>query len=322
MSDGLPPESDWLPPEKADPEKSTGRFEPGEIIANRYEVEKVLGQGGMGIVYLVWDRRTEQRLALKTLLPQYVSNSAAVHRFSREVKTVRQIDHPGVVKIYDAWKLGDLLLYTMEYVEGKSLRRLLGKRGRFGFGSTVRIMCLLCHALEQAHRVAIHRDLSPDNVMITKEGNVKLLDFGLAKLNEPGVQFTRIGVSLGKLQYMAPEQRENAAHVDHRADVYSLGVMLFELMAGQVPRPGEKLSDLIPSAPKACDDLIAQTMAKDVEERVQTAQEFRIRLMEIYEAYQQSKTDTGPPRIAPPEEKPGFVARILAVLGRLNPFRK
>ncbi len=209
----------------------------------------MLGRGGMGMVYLVFDRQMNQSMALKTLLPQYLSSSHAVKRFVREVNAVRQLDHPCIVRIYDAQQVGSILYYTMEYVDGTSLYKWMKKNGKLGLGSVVRVLSLLCHALEHAHEYAIHRDLSPDNVMVLANGNIKkLLDFGLAKLTNVESAFTMIGVSLGKQQYMAPEQRMSAAEVDKRADIYSLGVMFYELLTGQLPKGDQKITDLVPGA--------------------------------------------------------------------------
>ena len=135
--------------------KVTAGFKPGELIADRYEVQKMLGRGGMGMVYLVWDREAQQPVALKTLLPQYLSSSHAVKRFVREVAAARQLDHPCIVKVYDARQIGALLFYTMEYVDGVSLFKWMRKKGKLGLGSTVRILSLLCHALEHAHQFTV-----------------------------------------------------------------------------------------------------------------------------------------------------------------------
>lgn len=269
-------------PDKETLRKLTAGFKPGDIIVNRYEVQKMIGRGGMGMVYLVWDREMQQPVALKTLLPQYLSSSHAVKRFVREVNAVRQLDHPCIVKIYDAQQVGSVLYYTMEYVDGTSLYKWMKKKGKLGLGSVVRILSLLCHALEHAHQFAVHRDLSPDNVMVLSNGNIKLLDFGLAKLTNVESQFTMIGVSLGKQQYMAPEQRMSAAEVDKRADIYSLGVMLHELLSGQLPKAGVKITDLVPGLPDETNAIVAKAMAKDPNERYQDVREFRLALAQLY----------------------------------------
>ena len=165
-------------------------FEVGDLFADRYEIVKELGRGGMGMVYLVIDQKTQKRKhrALKMLLPKYATNKQAVRRFAREVNAARQLRHPSIVKIYDAGKGDGALYYVMEYVEGKSVRAWMRERKKktgkaFGLGSTVRVLGMLCSALDHAHNFTIHRDLSPANVMGMRDGRVKLLDFGLAKLD-------------------------------------------------------------------------------------------------------------------------------------------
>ncbi len=263
------------------------KLEVGSLLADRYEIISLLGRGGMGMVYHVKDWQTQQDLALKTLLPKYAKNTQAARRFAREVAAARQLDHPCVVKIFDARQHEDLLYYTMEYLEGKSLRALMKnrkKRGQnMGLGSTVRILSLICHALEHAHKVTIHRDISPENVMVMPNGDVKLLDFGLAKLTTMDSNLTRIGVSLGKIQYSAPEQRMDAKNVDHRADIYSLGVMFFEMLSGELPLGSSNLRSLAKDLPPEVDHLVTKTIAPDPEDRYDSAEEFRLALLNIYQ---------------------------------------
>ncbi len=263
-------------------------FEVGELFADRYEILKRLGQGGMGMVYQIKDRRTEETRALKTLLPKYAANKQAVRRFAREVNASRRIDHPCVVKIYDAGKVDKILYYTMEYIEGKNVRAWMRERKKkagkaFGLGSTVRVIGMLCSALEQAHKFTIHRDLSPENVMVTRDGTVKLLDFGLAKLDNMDADLTRIGVSLGKIQYCAPEQRVDAKNVDHRADIYSLGVMFYEMLSGKLPTDGTPLTQHVPGLPPEVDAFVARCMAEDPEDRFGSATQVGRALKLIFE---------------------------------------
>lgn len=264
--------------------ETTGQFTPGEVIADRYEVKRVLGKGGMGCVYLVNDRRTQRRVALKTLLPKHLSNDRALQRFVREVKAVRQLHHPCIVRVHDARRVGSLLFYTMDYVEGKSLHKYIRERGRLGLGSTVRILSLLCHALEHAHRFTIHRDLSPDNVMILADGSIRLLDFGLAKLKDSSAQFTMIGTSLGKVQYNSPEQRRSAADVDHRTDIYSVGIMFFVMLTGRLPEGRERITEVRPDLPSECDTFYDKATAPNREDRFSDARQMREALLALYEA--------------------------------------
>jgi serine/threonine protein kinase len=152
-----------------------------------------------------------------------------------------------------------------------------------GLGYTVRILSLICHALEHAHKVTIHRDISPENVMVMPNGDVKLLDFGLAKITTMDSNLTRIGVSLGKIQYSAPEQRMDAKNVDHRTDIYSLGVMFFEMLSGQLPLGSSNLRSLAKDLPPEVDHLVAKTIAPDPEERYDSAEEFRLALLNTYQ---------------------------------------
>lgn len=322
--------------------KVTAGFKPGEVIAERYEVQKMLGRGGMGMVYLCWDREMEQPVALKTLLPQYLSSSHAVKRFVREVKAARQLNHPCIVKVYDARQIGPLLFYTMEYVDGISLFKWIHKKGKLGLGSTVRILSLLCHALEHAHQFTVHRDISPDNVMVLKNGQVKLLDFGLAKLTNVQSAFTMIGVSLGKQDYMAPEQRLSAAGVDHRADIYSLGVLFYQLISGELPRAGTTLTRLCPDLPREADEFVEKAMAQSADERFQSAKDYRLALAHLYKVCTgvviagtedgditkiQFAEDTPPPDDTDHSGAAGHASgsmllRVRRMLGRFLPFLK
>ncbi|MBI3877835.1 MAG: serine/threonine protein kinase [Verrucomicrobia bacterium] len=262
-------------------------FEEGAFFADRYEIKSALGRGGMGMVHLAKDWKSDRQVALKTLLPKYAQLPQAVARFEREISAVRRIDHPAVIKIYDSGKIEGTLYYAMEYVDGKSVRswmRERKKRGKnVGLKSTVRILGMVCGALEKAHEFTIHRDLSPENVMVTRDGQVKLLDFGLAKLIETDQDLTRVGVTLGKLQYSSPEQRADAKHVDSRTDLYALGVMFYELLSGELPMPGVKLKTLVPWLPPAGVTFVERAMANKPEDRFQTAREFREAMMIVYE---------------------------------------
>jgi serine/threonine protein kinase len=281
-------------------------FQPGEVVNNRYEVQKLLGRGGMGMVYLVMDYDSQQMRALKTLLPQYVANERALQRFNREINACRRLNHPSIVKVYDAQHLDKLVFYTMDYIEGKSLRRWMQQRGKLGLGSTVRIICLLCDALEHAHQFTIHRDLSPDNVMVLSDGSIKLLDFGLAKITDADDGLTRIGVSLGKAQYNSPEQRASAAQVDLRTDIFAIGIMFFEMLTGNVPKRDQKPTDARADLPRECDDFYLKCTAWKPADRYQSVAEIPPILRDIYNRSQGS-SPTAPPQplrhIAPLDEE-------------------
>ncbi len=262
------------------------QFETGKIIADRYVIQEKLGRGGMGSVFRALDKTTGQEVALKMMHAKYADNKHAIARFVREVATMRSLDHPGIIKILDARKVDDMLFYAMEYVEGKSLRTWLQHRHQLQFSSVVRILCLVADALSHAHTITIHRDLSPENIMVLKDGSIRLLDFGLAKLDDQFKDLTITGVNLGKLRYMAPEQQRHAAQVDARADLYSLGVMFFELLTGRAPGAGKKLTSLRPDLPPEADDFAVRAMASDPDMRFQSAAEFRDTLLALYKSTQ------------------------------------
>jgi serine/threonine-protein kinase len=149
----------------------------------------------------------------------------------------------------------------------------------------VRVLCLVADALEHAHKITIHRDLSPENIMVLPDGSVRLLDFGLAKLDDKFKGLTMVGANLGKLMYMAPEQELDAASVDLRADLYSLGVILFEVLVGRTPLPGRKVRDFRPDLPRETDAFMAKALAGKPEERFASAREFREALLHLYKLY-------------------------------------
>lgn len=253
----------------------------------------------MGEVYLVHDRNTGQDVALKTLHSKYGTSRHAIARFVREVRLARGLNHPGIVKIYDAQKWQDTLFYTMEYLQGKSLRRWLQQRQRLDFGPTVRVLCLVASALEHAHRITTHRDLSPENIMVLPDGSVRLFDFGLAKLDDQFKNLTAVGVNLGKLKYMAPEQELNASEVDHRADLYSLGVIFFEMLTGRVPMPGQRITDFRPELPPEADLFLSKALAREPDDRFSSAREFHDALLNLYKL-QKARQEGAPFSPSPP----------------------
>lgn len=306
-----------------DPESKIQR--PGKMIAGRYEVVRPLGRGGIGKVFLCNDKKTGTRVALKMLRTKYQDNDKAIARFIREINTIKDLNHPCIVKIHDASQENGQIFYTMEYLEGKTLRTWMGERGRLPFGSVVRVLSMLAHALDHAHRTTVHRDLSPENVMVMSDGQIRLLDFGLAKLQDNSSNLTMVGMSLGKLAYVAPEQRVNAAKVDHRADIYPLGVMFFESLTGELPGMDKDFAKLRPDLPPACIPFLEKAMAYKADERYPTAQAFREALMVVYRDYEEAKQRKAKGADAPQAPgaapataaRPGLRQRLTAALARL-----
>jgi serine/threonine protein kinase len=282
------------------------------VVGDRYEIRVLIGSGGMGQVFLAHDRKTDKDVALKTLHGKYAANHAAVARFVREVTLTRQLDHPGIARLHETHNWNGTLFYTMDYVEGKTLRRWLSENKRLDFGSAVRVLCLVADVLEHAHRITIHRDLSPENIMVLADGSVRLLDFGLAKLDDKFKGLTMVGANIGKMMYMAPEQELDAAGVDHRADLYSLGVILFELLVGRTPLPGRKLRDFRPDLPPEIDGFLSRALARKPDDRFGSAREFRDALLGLYKLHK--AREAGLPTES---AQTGIAARIGAFFRRI-----
>jgi serine/threonine-protein kinase len=244
-----------------------------------------------------------------------------VARFAREVTLSRQLNHPGIVKLYETHNWNGTLFYTMEYVQGKTLRRWLSEKRRLDFGCAVRVLCLVADALEHAHRITIHRDLSPENIMVLPDGTVRLLDFGLAKLDDKFKGLTMAGANLGKMMYMAPEQELDAAGVDYRADLYSLGVIFYELLVGRTPLPGRKILDFRPDLPRETEMFLRKALARNPDDRFCSAREFRTALLGLYKQRAPAGGTVAPPLSDDDEhrceKRPGFFARGGALFRRL-----
>ncbi|MFA7693180.1 MAG: serine/threonine protein kinase [Candidatus Hydrogenedentes bacterium] len=212
-------------------------FQIGDLINNRYEVQSLIGRGGMGSVYKVSDKVLNEELALKVLLPYFASDKNIVERFINEVRITRRITHPNIVRVHDIGLAGDNLFISMEYVAGESLSAILKRMGdnaHLGVRQSVHIMTQVSIALKYAHHFTIHRDIKPDNIMVTAKNHIKLMDFGISKLRDERFD-TNDHEIVGTPQYMAPEQIHQAPNVDGRADIYSLGVVLHELLTGTIP---------------------------------------------------------------------------------------
>ena len=210
----------------------------GATFAGRFEVIKELGRGGMGRVYKVFDKRIKEDVALKLLKPEISSDEKIIERFSNELKFARKIVHKNVSRMYDIGEENGKFFITMEYVSGVDLKSLIRKEGQLSIKNAVNIAKQICEGLSEAHRLGvIHRDLKPSNIMIDKEGDAHIMDFGIARsLMSKGI--TREGVMIGTPEYISPEQVEGKK-ADQRSDIYSLGIIIYEMLAGRVPFEGD-----------------------------------------------------------------------------------
>jgi eukaryotic-like serine/threonine-protein kinase len=210
---------------------------PGTVLAERYEIVRLLGSGGMGAVYQAIDRELQRNLALKTIRADLASQKNILERFKREVMVSSQITHRNVVRVYDLGSSGRLRFLTMEYVEGKSLDAVIGPTG-MPPEKVAPILRQICQGLEAAHeRGVIHRDLKPQNIMIEPQGRVAVMDFGLASTTDGG-GLTRAGALLGTPDYMSPEQALGQK-LDRRSDIFSLGIIAYEMLTGKAPFASE-----------------------------------------------------------------------------------
>src|SRR5258706_3761479 len=222
----------------------------------RYEIRSKIGEGGMGEVYLARDTQLERDIALKTLTPEVARDQQRLHRFLQEARAASALSHPNVAHIYEIGEVDGAHFIAMEFVEGESLDRKIGGRP-IAMSELFEIAIQIADALDEAHAKGItHRDIKSANVMITSRGRVKVLDFGLAKLAGPGSDAhtsdsemaTRVktspGVVMGTVNYMSPEQALGR-EVDHRSDIFSFGVVLYEMATGRLPFTGDTITETI-----------------------------------------------------------------------------
>jgi serine/threonine-protein kinase len=297
----------------------------GVMFADRYQIIEELGRGGMGKVYKVLDKEIDVKVALKLIKPEIASDKKNIERFRHELKTARDITHNNVCRMYDLNKEEGSYYITMEFVEGQDLKGLIRQTGRLAVSTAINIAKQVCEGLTEAHRLGvIHRDLKPSNIMINKEGNARIMDFGIARsLKTRGI--TGAGVIIGTPEYMSPEQVEGR-EVDQRSDIYSLGIILYEMVTGQAPFKGDtpfiigvKHKSEIPRDPKELnaqipDDLnrvILKCMTKDKVKRYQSAKEVRSEFTRIEEGL--LTTD----RVAP-KKKPVTSKEITVTFGLKN----
>ena len=214
-------------------------FPAGKLIADRFEIVRVLGQGGMGVVYEAHDQIRKQNVALKFLRSDLVSSDTAKQRFLNEAQITIELSDDHIVSVYDVARYEDSYFLTMQLLQGKSLRQLLKDQAAaqtpMPIGQALGIAKDVAQGLAYAHKSTVHRDIKPENIWIEKDGKAKLMDFGIARLENQNQGLTKTAAVLGTAYYMAPEQLIGSANVDHRSDQYSLGVVLYEMLTGILP---------------------------------------------------------------------------------------
>ncbi len=269
-----------------------GPVQPPEIdlLRDRFpalEIDSLIGCGGMGAVYHARQPHLDRSIALKILPVERARDVIAVERFRRESRVLAQLDHPNIVRVYDSGQDGDLLFLVMEFIDGANLRELLAS-GPVPASEVRQVALQLCAAVQAAHELGcIHRDLKPENILLDESGRVKVTDFGIARWageRDTGESLTTTSVRIGTPRYMAPEQRDLSGKVDHRADLFAIGIILFELLTGKPPQLDYRAPSQGTGADRRWDRIVARCLKSNPDERYQSAQELATEIQRLIPA--------------------------------------
>lgn len=258
----------------------------GRLLDNRYEILDIIGSGGMAVVYKARDHRLNRLVAIKILKDEFMEDEDFLRRFHAESRAVAMLSHPNIVSIYDVSNVEDKDYIVMELLDGITLKQYLERKKVLNWRETLHFAILIAEALEHAHsRKLVHRDIKPHNVMVLKTGAVKVTDFGIARMMENNNTMTK--EAIGSVHYISPEQAKGG-RVDERSDLYSLGVVMYEMITGRTPFDGDtpvavaiahinggaaRPSTIVPGIPKGLEQIIMRAMAHDLKDRYPSATE-------------------------------------------------
>lgn len=292
-------------------------LQPGTVIAGRYEVVKCLGAGSMGLVYACRHRELAGHLvAVKVLFPEVAQDKVAAARFRNEIFASYGVSHPNVVRAYEYIRDGDLVAYTMEYVGGGDLADRLSKSSdnKIAVAEAIGLLSQMCAGVQAIHDAGIvHRDLKPENILLSKEGIVKIADFGIARTGH-GPRLTEHGGVVGTIDYVSPEYMLNS-QVDWRADIYAIGILGYEMLTGELPFRGDSVyatitqrlktdpklpSSVRPEVPAELDAIVLKAMHRDLEQRYQSANDMAKDLQDLASTLGISEQLVSPPSSAEP----------------------
>ena len=312
-------------------------FSTGTLFAGRYQIIEELGRGGMGKVYKAFDTKLQEKIAIKIIQPDIASDQKTIARFRNELKLARQITHRNVCRMHDLGEDQGTHFITMEYVAGESLKKIIRMTGPLTIGTAVDYSRQICDGLAEAHRLGvIHRDLKPQNILIDESGTAKIMDFGIARSLEAG-SLTGEGMMVGTLEYMSPEQVEGKP-ADQRADIYALGVIIYEMVTGkrpfsgdtpisvalkhrsEIPQPPLELNAQIPGE---LNTLILKCLEKDRNKRYQSVKELQTELNKLAEIQPPAAATDASKKIRPISGLrrsrwitiPGILLALIAVAG-------
>jgi len=302
----------------------------GDTLKERYEIIELLGEGGMAFVYKALDKELQRFVAIKTLKPSYVSQETFVERFKREAQVASNINNPNIVQIFD-WGIEGVPYFVMEYVEGNSLTQIIAKKKQLSISDVIYIGSRVANGLQAAHSNGlVHRDIKPGNILITSEGRVKVTDFGIVAIQDESSDITKTGSVLGTATYISPEQARGES-VSTQSDLYSLGIVLYELLVGKPPFEGdspvgiatkhltdkpEKLTGVRKDIPRGLENAVLKLLNKNSNDRFKSAEDLRAVLMQQNSLLKKQETQESLVDLANPSIKLRFsIPALLISLG-------